>query len=41
MNAEYGTNIRDALRFPNQMKEILEIVTRELGIKLDEGTLQL
>lgn len=30
---------RDALRFPNQMKEILEIVTRELGIKLDEGTL--
>ena len=39
VNAEYGTNIRDALRFPNQMKEILEIVTRELGIKLDEGTL--
>ena len=36
---EDGTNIRDALRFPNQMKEILEIVTRELGIKLDEGTL--
>ncbi len=22
VNAEYGTNIRDALRFPNQMKEI-------------------
>ena len=39
VNAEYGTNIRDALRFPNQMKEILEIVTWELGIKLDEGTL--
>ena len=39
VNAEYGTNIRDALRFPNQMKEILEIVTRELSIKLDEGTL--
>ena len=26
VNAEYGTDIRDAVRFPNQMKEILGIV---------------
>ena len=39
MNAEYGTDIRDALHFPNQMKDILDIVTRELGIRLDEGSL--
>ena len=39
VNAEYGTDIRDALHFPNQMKDILAIVTKELGIELDEGTL--
>lgn len=39
VNAEYGTDIRDALHFPNQMKEILEIVKDELGIDLDEGSL--
>lgn len=39
VNAEYGTDIRDALYFPNQMKDILDIVTRELGIRLDEGSL--
>ena len=39
VNAEYGTDIRDALHFPNQMKDILDIVTRELGIRLDEGSL--
>ena len=39
VNAEYGTDIRDALHFPNQMKDILNIVTRELGIRLDEGSL--
>ncbi len=39
VNAEYGTDIRDALHFPNQMKDILAIVTEELGIELDEGTL--
>ncbi len=39
VNAEYGTNIRDAANFPYQMKEILEIVSRELEIVLDEGTL--
>ena len=32
VNAEYGTDIRDAVRFPNQMKEIL-------GIEMDEGSL--
>ena len=39
VNAEYGTDIRDALHFPNQMKDILDIVTRGLGIRLDEGSL--
>ena len=39
VNAEYGTDIRDALHLPNQMKDILDIVTRELGIRLDEGSL--
>lgn len=39
VNAEYGTDIRDVLHFPNQMKDILDIVTRELGIRLDEGSL--
>lgn len=39
VNAEYGTDIRDALHFPNQMKDILDIVTSELGIRLDEGSL--
>ena len=39
VNAEYGTDIRDALHFPNQMKDILDSVTRELGIRLDEGSL--
>ena len=39
VNAEYGTDIRDALHFPNQMKDILDIVTRELGIRLDEVSL--
>lgn len=39
VNAEYGTDIRDAVHFPNQMKDILDIVTKELGIRLDEGSL--
>ena len=39
VNAEYGTNIRDAFRFPNQLKDILEITSDELGIVLDERTL--
>ena len=39
VNAEYGTDIRDAVRFPNQMKEMLGIVADELGIEMDEGSL--
>ena len=39
VNAEYGTDIRDAFRFPNQLKDILEITSDELGIVLDERTL--
>lgn len=39
VNAEYGTDIRDALNFPNLMKGILELVTAELGIELDEDSL--
>ena len=39
VNAEYGTDIRDAVRFPNQVKEILGIVAEELGIEMDEGSL--
>ena len=39
VNAEYGTDIKDALHFPDQLKGILDIVTSELGVELDEGTL--
>lgn len=39
VNAEYGTDIRDALNFPNLMKEILEIAQESLQIELDESTL--
>ncbi|GAA0801378.1 transcriptional antiterminator LicT [Faecalicatena orotica] len=39
VNAEYGTDIRDALNFPNLMKDILDIVKSELGIEFDEGSL--
>ena len=39
VNAEYGTDIRDAFRFPNQLRDILEITSDELGIVLDERTL--
>lgn len=39
VNAEYGTDIRDALKFPNQMNAIVEIVQQELGIQLDEASL--
>ena len=39
VNAEYGTNIKDAFRFPNQLKDILQITSDELGIVLDERTL--
>lgn len=39
VNAEYGTEIRDVLNFPNLMKQILELVTADLQIELDENTL--
>lgn len=39
VNAEYGTDIRDAAYFPHQMRDIIDIVSSELGIKLDEETL--
>lgn len=39
VNAEYGTNISDALKFPNIVKEIIEITKRELNIELDESSL--
>ena len=39
VNAEYGTDIHDALKFPNQMNDIMRIVEQELGLELDEGSL--
>ena len=39
VNAEYGTDIRDAWNFPNLMKEILNITKKELGISFDEQSI--
>lgn len=39
VNAEYGTDIRDAVRFPNLVRDILDIVVSELHIHLDEKSL--
>ena len=39
VNAEYGTDIRDAVRFPNLVRDILDIVVSELKIELDEKSL--
>ena len=39
VNAEYGTDIRDAVKFPDQMQAIVDIVERNLGILLDESSL--
>ena len=39
VNAEYGTDIRDAVKFPNLVKKILEIVEEKLQIELDETSL--
>lgn len=39
VNAEYGTDIKDALHFPDLLKGVLEILVGELGVELDEGTL--
>ena len=37
--AEYGTKLGDALKFPNLLKDIMSIVSKELGIELDEESL--
>lgn len=39
VNAEYGTDIRDEVKFPDQMQAIVDIVERDLGILLDESSL--
>ena len=39
VNAEYGTDIRDAVKFPDQMQAIVDIVEHDLGILLDESSL--
>lgn len=39
VNAEYGTDIRDAVKFPDQIQAIVDIVERDLGILLDESSL--
>ena len=39
VNAEYGTDIRDAVKFPDQMQAIVDIVERDLGLLLDESSL--
>lgn len=39
VNAEYGTEISNAANFPNQVKKMLEIVTEDLGLEMDENSL--
>ena len=39
VNAEYGTDIKDALNFPTLMQKILDITKEELGIEFDEDSL--
>lgn len=39
VNAEYGTDLSAALKFPNLLKDILKIVMEELQIELDEQSL--
>lgn len=39
VNAEYGTDIKDALIFPNLMQTVLEIAKETLGIEFDEDSL--
>lgn len=39
VNAECGTDIKDALNFPNLMKEILDIAKEELQIEFDDTSL--
>lgn len=39
VNAEYGTDLKDALNFPNLMQTIMEIAKETLGIEFDEESL--
>lgn len=39
VNAEYGTDLKDALNFPNMMQTIMEIAKETLGIEFDEDSL--
>lgn len=39
VNAEYGTELKDALNLPNLMQRILQITKEELGIVFDEDSL--
>lgn len=39
VNAEYGTQVNETVSFTLQMKEILQIVSKEMHVTLDEGTL--
>lgn len=39
VNAEYGTDIKDALNFPHLLKAILEIARQELQIEFDDSSL--
>ena len=39
VNAEYGTDIKDALNFPHLMKDILDIVKNEMDMEFDESSL--
>lgn len=39
VNAEYGTDINQAMKFPRQMKEIIRIVEKEMNLSFDESSL--
>lgn len=39
VNAEYGTNIKDAIKFPNIVNSIVDITKNELNTALDEASL--
>ena len=39
VNAEYGTEISNAAKFPNQVSRMLEIVQEDLELKMDESSL--
>lgn len=39
VNAQYGTQMKDTLRFPDQMRNIIELAETSLGLKIDEKSL--